>query len=109
MKPVLILKPQVHDDLTDNYLHIASDKFIPAERFLEVAIEAFARLAAMPSIGVKGDFEHPSLSAIRIYPLPPPYRAYNVIYQPVPGGVEIISVLHGSRDTEPALRRILKI
>jgi toxin ParE1/3/4 len=107
MKRRILKKPQVEDDLIAHFSHIARDKVEPAERFLRVAEESFDRLGADPLLGAKWESPLPRLAGIRVYPLPSPFRNYLVFYQPVEDGVEIMTVLHGARDLQAVLERLL--
>lgn len=102
----ILKKPRVERDLVDHFSFIARDKLEPADRFLRAAEESFARLAANPLIGHQWDSPLPKLAGIRIYCLPAPFRNYLIFYRPVDDGVEILTLLHGSRDAAAVLDRL---
>ena len=103
----ILKKPQVERDLIEHFSIIARDKLEPAERFLQVAEESFNRLAANPFLGAKWESPLPPLVGIRVYPLPSGFRNYLIFYRPIENGAEILTVLHGARDLQTALERLL--
>ena len=107
MKRRILKKPQVERDLIDHFSYIARDKIKPAERFLQMAEESFSRLAANPSLGQPWESPLPQLAGIRVHPMPSPYRKYLVFYRQIENGVEVLTVLHGARDLQAALERLL--
>ena len=69
-----------------------------ADRFLASAEAVFERLAGMPLMGARFDHDHPALAVLRYLPLTSRFEKFLVFYRPVPGGIEIVRVLHGARD-----------
>jgi toxin ParE1/3/4 len=106
MKPIVLQKPRVAFDLHGHFDHIAQDKIEPALRFLDVAEESFERLADMPGMGRVWQSDKPELSAVRIYPMPNPYRSYLILYREIDGGIDVLAVLHGAQDLERLRREI---
>ncbi|MCL2639271.1 MAG: type II toxin-antitoxin system RelE/ParE family toxin [Phycisphaerales bacterium] len=107
MMRTILRKPQVNEDLIGHYAYIALDKIEPAERFLRVAEESFQRLLTMPAIGTKWVSKNKALAGIYVYPLSTPYRSYLMFYRLIPDGIELLTILHGARNLERALRQIL--
>jgi toxin ParE1/3/4 len=106
MKRRILKKPQVEQDLINQFSYIARDKIEPAERFLRVAEESFDHLAANPLAGQKWESPLRQLTGIRVYPMPSPFRNYLVFYRPIEDGVEVLTVLHGARDLQAVLERL---
>jgi len=79
----------------------------PAERFLRVAEESFKLLTANPLVGQKWESPLPKLSGIRVYSMPAAFRSYLIFYRPIEQGVEILTVLHGSRDLAAVIERLV--
>jgi toxin ParE1/3/4 len=73
-----------------------------AKRFLAQVEATLTRLASMPGMGSHYDLHHPALADLRFFPVSR-FRKYLVFYRPVPGGIEVVRVLHGARDIEPIL------
>ena len=104
----IIKKPRAERDLIEHFAYIAHDKITPAERFLRVADETFARIASMPKIGRKWESSQPHLAGVRVYPMPSGFRNYLIFYRIIEGGVEVLTILHGARDLGNALDELLK-
>ncbi len=107
MKRRILKKPQVERDLIDQFSFIARDKIEPAERFLRVAEETFKQLAANPLLGHKWESTLPQLAGIRVRAMPSPFRNYLVFYRPIEDGIEVLTVLHGARDLQAILERLI--
>ena len=103
----ILKKPQAERDLIDHFAVIARDKLEPAERFLRVADESFAQLAANPLLGHKWESPLPELAGIRVSSMPGAFRNYLIFYRPIDHGIEVLTVLHGARDVQAVLERLL--
>ena len=68
-------------------------------RFIEAAEEAFNKLVAMPEKGTKREYFHPKLKSLRMWPIPD-FPKVLIFYWPKGDGVEVVRVLHSSRDIE---------
>ena len=68
-----------------------------ADRFFVQAEATFARLARMPGLGTRYEPDEPLYADLRYFPISR-FRQYLVFYRPVPGGIEVLRVLHGARD-----------
>jgi toxin ParE1/3/4 len=84
-------RPAAEADLFDIALHIAEDSLAASERFLDSFNDKFKLLASAPEIGRLREELAPGLRSF-------PVGSYVVFYQPIKDGVEIVRVLHGSRD-----------
>lgn len=90
----LVLKlPQAQEDLLDIWLHIAADSPFHADRFLDLLDEKMRLLADTPGIGRSRAELSPGLRGL-------PAGNYVIFYRQVSTGIEIVRVLHGSRDIE---------
>jgi toxin ParE1/3/4 len=56
-----------------------------------------ARLAGMPGIGTRYELHEPLHAGLRYYPITR-HRNFIVFYRPIPGGIEVLRVLHGARN-----------
>lgn len=87
--------PLARLDLIDVALFIAEENLSAADRFLDGITEAINRLAQRPMLGRSRPELGRNLRSL-------PHRHYVIIYRPTPPtGVEVIRVLHGSRDIPP--------
>jgi len=74
-----------------------------ALRFLDAAEETMKRLAAGPILGSRWESDDPALKDIRVWPIRG-FKNHLIFYRVRKDGVEIVRVLHGSRDIAKALR-----
>lgn len=95
--------PQATQDLIDlaTYLYLADPISDVSERFLTAAENEFLRLAQMPGMGTAYPSDFGRSANLRRWPIPG-FRNYLIFYRPVATGVEVIRVLHGSRDIAAA-------
>jgi toxin ParE1/3/4 len=68
-----------------------------ALRFLRAADSTLATLAGMPGLGARYEPDEPVYAGLRFFPITR-HRKYIVFYRPLPGGIEVLRVLHGARD-----------
>ncbi|MDI9634230.1 type II toxin-antitoxin system RelE/ParE family toxin [Geitlerinema splendidum] len=98
----VLKRPQVIRDLIDIATYIAENNLDNGERFLCAAEETFKQLGQMPHIGKNCQFSNARLQSIRQLPVKE-FRQYLIFYQVRLTGVEILRVIHGSRDIETIL------
>lgn len=98
------LTPDAERDLDEGAAYLALHAGLDiALRFSEKTEQAFSILAANPHIGWKPRFRHHELGRVRVWHVPQ-FERWLVFYSPTNDGIEVLRVLHGSRDLE----RILK-
>ena len=100
-----VVRPQADRDLDDQayyYATVATSDL--GHRFLVAAHDTFALLAAQPNIGWHSRLKHPALKTLRVFRVKG-FEKLLVLYLPLLDGVEILRVVHGSRDLEALLRR----
>jgi toxin ParE1/3/4 len=97
-------RPRATRDLDETASFIAQDSPDAAFRFLEAAERAFGQLAGTPGLGGVWETDDPRLAGLRVWPIPG-FEKYLVFYRPADDGIEVIRVLHGSRDIDSLLRR----
>lgn len=85
--------PQAQEDLLDIWVHIASDSPFHADRFLDLLHDKMRLLADTPGIGSQRAELSPGLRGL-------PVGNYVIFYRQVSMAIEIVRVLHGSRDIE---------
>jgi toxin ParE1/3/4 len=96
-------RKQVESDLLEIAKHIADRNFDAAVRFLTKAEEEFVRLCDWPGAGPVYGFAEAELAAVRFWPIKG-FRNHLIFYRPIEDGIEVIRVLHGSRDVEHIIR-----
>lgn len=91
--PRLLKRPDAENDLDEIWLYIAQDSPTNADRFLDRIQERCWALADFPNMGVSRDELRAGLRSQSI-------GNYLIFYFPLEDGVDIVRVLHGSRDIE---------
>jgi toxin ParE1/3/4 len=67
------------------------------ERFIAAVDQACALLADMPNLGPSCEFENPSVADVRFWPVTR-FEHYLILYRPTASGIDVLRVIHGSRD-----------
>ena len=106
MSREILKKPRASRDLMEYFAFIARDKIAPADRFLRVAEETFDHLARLPTAGRVWESPLPQLDGVRVCPMPPPFRNYLIFYRFDDATLEVIAVIHGTRNLEAVLASI---
>jgi toxin ParE1/3/4 len=94
-----VLGPQADRDINNHFEYIAEDSLEAAVRFYEAAFRAFDVLRTHPHIGPTRQFKHPQLNDIRIW-LVKDFEKHLIFYRAANERVEILRVLHASRDID---------
>jgi toxin ParE1/3/4 len=100
-----LVKPKADRDLDDyaDYLAIEASLDV-ALRFFDAAYSTFALLATQPNMGWHSRIKHPGLEALRVFRVNG-FEHMLVLYRPLSKGVDILRVVHGSRNLRSLLRR----
>jgi plasmid stabilization system protein ParE len=107
MSREILKKPRAGRDLMEYFAFIARDMIAPADRFLQVAEETFEYLARLPTARGIWESPLPQLDGIRVYAMPSRYRNYLIFYRFDDATLEVIAVIHGARNLEAVLARII--
>jgi len=100
-----VVRPKAVQDLDDQAHYYASASTPElGRRFLVAAHETFALLASQPNMGWRSRLSHSRLRTLRVFRVNG-FERVLVLYFPLPDGVEILRVVHGSRDVQALLRR----
>ena len=94
--PRLLKRPEAESDLDEIWWYIAQDSPHNADRFLDRIQERCLALADFPQMGTSRDELKAGLRS-------QPVGNYLIFYFPLEDGVDIVRVLHGSRDIESLL------
>jgi toxin ParE1/3/4 len=100
--PQITKTPQARRDLLEIAGYIARDNFDAALRFLDAAEAAFELLARSPEMAARCHFRAPEAAGLRVWSIKG-FENYCILYRPIPGGIDVIRVLHGGRDIETML------
>lgn len=98
----LVRRPVARRDLAEAvvYLREAGGSSL-SHRFLDELEATVSRLCSFPHIGVLWPTPNRELTGLRRRPLP--HFPYSVFYLPTETAIEIVRVLHNSRDLPPLL------
>ncbi|MCE2839244.1 MAG: type II toxin-antitoxin system RelE/ParE family toxin [Cyanobium sp. 49614_E6] len=107
--PVIVLQPRAKADISEIWEFIAEDSddqadaFIDlidqkADAFIDLIDQNFQLLAQKSGLGRR---RKELAEGLRSFPV----GRYVIFYLPIPGGVQIVRVLHGARDIEAALTK----
>lgn len=89
--PVIRVSAAAEDDLKEIWTHVAEGDAETATNLVKELIHKFATLRDYPKIGRE---QNELLVNLRSFPV----KNYIIFYQPFEDGIEILRVLHGSRD-----------
>jgi len=102
---VYVVRPKADHDLGEQAHYFATEAGPErGHRFLLAAHETFGMLARKPQIGWHARLKNPLLAALRVFRVSG-FEKMLVLYRPSPHGVEILRVVHGSRNVVALLRR----
>jgi toxin ParE1/3/4 len=90
----VLKRPRAKSDLLDIWDYIADDSFDQADKFLDLIESKLQTLSRNPGLGRKRE---DLLSGLRSFPIS---NTYIVFYQEIEDGIDVIRVLHGSRNIE---------
>ena len=88
-------RPLAEADILDIWGYIAEESIAEADRWVDRLDEKFALWAAQPMMGRSRD---ELALGIRSFA----FGRYVVFFEPLPDGIDIVRVLHGSRDIDAA-------
>jgi toxin ParE1/3/4 len=89
--PRVLRTSQAHLDLVEAAFRIAEENPTAADRWLDMVNGKCRSLARMPEPGRKRPDLAPDLRSL-------PVGNCVIFYRPIPGGIQVIRVLHGARD-----------
>jgi toxin ParE1/3/4 len=87
------LSTEAERDLEDLWVYLAERNDLAANRQVAKLLDRFPMLAQFPTMGISRD---QLLLGLRSFPVKP----YIIFYVLIPGGIEILRVIHQSRDIE---------
>jgi toxin ParE1/3/4 len=98
MKHPAKLRPRSRLDLLEAFNFLCENGSVETGlRFRAAVIDILDRLFQNPSMGAPYESGIPSLLKVRRLPIRG-FEKYLLFYQPVKEGIEVVRVLHGSRD-----------
>ncbi len=105
MSAVYVVRPKADHDLDEQAYYFAT-KAGPelGHRFLLAAHETFSLLATQPEMGWHPRLKNHLLASLRVFRVSG-FEKMLVLYRPSPDGMEILRVIHGSRNIMALLHR----
>jgi toxin ParE1/3/4 len=89
--PVILKRPLALSDLSEIWDYIADDNEMRADAFVDFIDQKIQALVNQPNMGRSRD---ELAEGLRSFPV----GRYIIFYRVVPAGIEIVRILHGSRD-----------
>ena len=100
-----VVRPKADQDLEDQaYYYATAASPEVGHRFLVAAHDTFALLATQPNMGWHARLRHADLKGLRVFRVTD-FERILLLYLPLLDGVEILRVVHGSRNLQALLRR----
>lgn len=93
----IALRPQAQDDIDAIIDYLLVERPPSAQDFVQVLKQTFDLLAENPKIGAQRNYRAEALSGMRMFPLKQ-FSAYLVFYLHDDDTLDIVRVLHGSRN-----------
>ena len=103
----VVLRPEVPDDLRALADFFDEQGQISGRRLVEMMLEAFDDLAAMPGKGSLKLYRNRRLHDVRSWSVRG-LRKILILYRPIENGIEVLAVMHGMRDVRTHLMRRLQ-
>jgi toxin ParE1/3/4 len=88
-----VVRPRALDDLAEIWAYIADDSPDQADAFVDLVDSKFQALSRRPRLGRRRPELSPDIRSLA-------FGRYVVFYLPLSRGIEVVRVLHGSRDIE---------
>jgi toxin ParE1/3/4 len=79
--------------------YLARQNVTAARRFFNAVQQAIERLARMPGLGSPVEIWNPQLEGVRYLTIQG-FRNYVVYYRPLEDGIEVLHIVHASRDVD---------
>ena len=86
-------RPHAEADILEIWGYIAEDSVVAADRWVDKLGEKFALWATQPMMGRARDELSPGIRSLA-------FGRYVVFFEPLPDGIDVVRVLHGSRDID---------
>ena len=99
-----VIRPKADQDLDDHAFYYATEASREiGHRFLVAVHETFTLLATQPQMGWHLKFRHPDVRELRVFRVSG-FEKILILYLPVENGIEVLRVIHGSRNVQRLLR-----
>lgn len=102
MKKELNILPGADSDIDEHFNYIVEESLDRAVRFYDAVYASFDLLLLQPFIGKAKRYNKPELAGLRMW-FVKGFDRYLIFYKVKDNTVEIVRILHSSRDIETAL------
>jgi plasmid stabilization system protein ParE len=103
MARLLKIRARAYQELDEKCERIAQFNKFAANRFLQQVEKTFQFLLDFPVSGSLCEYEGVPAEGLRFISVQK-YKSYIIVFRPIPTGIEIVHVFHGSQDIEGILR-----
>ena len=86
-------RPQAEADILEIWDYIAEDSIVEADRWMDRLDEKLSLWATQPMMGHTRDELSPGIRSLS-------FGRYVVFFEPLTDGIDVVRVLHGSRDID---------
>ena len=91
--PRVTRRPQAEADILEIWEYIAGDSISAADQWVDELHEKMSLWASQPLMGRARDELVPGVRSLT-------FGRYVVFFEPLPDGIDVVRVLHGSRDID---------
>jgi toxin ParE1/3/4 len=92
----------VDDDIYDLAAYLLDQSEEVAYRFIDAVELTLKELATRPGVGSPKNYDHPALTGMRTWWVSG-FPNHLIYYFPLADGIDVVAVMHGSRDAERRL------
>lgn len=86
-------RPEADADILEIWLYIADDSVVEADRWIDRLDESLSLWATQPKMERVRDVLSHGIRSL-------PFGRYVVFFEPLPDGIDVVRVLHGSQDVD---------
>jgi toxin ParE1/3/4 len=100
-----LVRPKAHQDLDDLAFYYATESNPElGHRFLVAAHETFSLVATQLNMGWRPRLRNPNLHSLRVFRVTG-FKKILILYLPLARGIEVLRVVHGSRNIQVLLNQ----
>lgn len=98
MNACIQVYPEADAEIDECFYYLQEETDLEAAfRFVDAARETFEQLLLTPQVGATRTFQKPELQDVRMWRVKD-FSKYLIFYRPVENGIEILHVVHSSRN-----------
>jgi toxin ParE1/3/4 len=104
VNPPVTFRPRARRDVIEQMLYLEEQANEEAAvRYYDAVVATCHLVAAQPLCGKIFETRVGPLEGLRRFPVSGAFSKYLIFYQSTPGGIDVVRVLHGSRDIQAIL------